>query len=65
MHDLAHPPGYLYSIIGNNIGGYFRGQERPCFSPLVTAYELHFHASFSIVLITAIKDAVSLGRALP
>ena len=65
MHDLANPPGYLHAIIVNNIGGYFRGQERPCFSPLVTAYKPHFHASFGIVLITAIKDAVSLGRVLP
>lgn len=61
--DLAHPRSftdlYLHSIIGNNIGGYFLGEDRTFFSPLGTGHELHFHASFGIVLITIIKAAVS------
>ena len=63
IHDLAHPPIftdlYWHSIIGNNIGGYFLGEDRKFFSPLGTGHELHFHASFGIVLVTIIKAAVS------
>ena len=60
---MTHPPSftdlYWHSIIGNNIGGYFLGEDRKFFSPLGTGHELHFHASFGIVLITIMKAAVS------
>lgn len=60
---MAYPPSftdlYWHSIIGNNIGGYFLGEDRKFFSPLGTGHELHFHASFGIVLITIMKAAVS------
>ena len=60
---MAHPPSftdlYWHSITGNNIGGYFLGEDRKFFSPLGTGHELHFHASFGIVLITIMKAAVS------
>lgn len=40
---------YLHFIIGNDIGGYFLGEDRKFFSPLGIGHELHFHASFGIV----------------